>query len=153
MPRLPHSVFAARRRAGFTLLEMLVVLVIVGMLLGLVGPRVYKMLDRGSTTTANAQVRLLRGQVENVRMDIGRYPTAEEGMSLLLKAPADPAAAARWRGPYLDDVAMPLDPWGTPYQYSVPGRDGQPFALYSFGADRKAGGTGEDADIGLLPPQ
>ena len=142
-----------RSTRGFTLLEMLVVLVIVGMLLGLVGPRVYKMLDRGSATTANAQIRLLRGQVENLRMDIGRYPTAEEGLGTLLKAPADQATAARWRGPYLDDVSLPLDPWGTPYQYSVPGRDGQPYALYSFGADRKAGGTGDDADLGLLPAQ
>lgn len=153
MQRLSHSALAVRRQTGFTLLEMLVVLVIVGMLMGLVGPRVYKMLDRGSTTTATAQVRLLRGQVENLRMDIGRYPTPEEGLSLLFKAPADPAVAARWRGPYLEDMTLPLDPWGTPYQYSVPGRDGQPYALYSFGADRKAGGTGEDADIGLLPPQ
>ncbi|MGM9516475.1 type II secretion system major pseudopilin GspG [Roseateles sp. DB2] len=153
MPRL--AAFSCRPPAqrGFTLLEMLVVLVIVGMLMGLVGPRVYKMLDRGSSTTANAQIRLLRGQVENLRMDIGRYPTAEEGLAVLLKAPADPATAARWRGPYLDDTAVPLDPWGTPYQYSVPGRDGHPYALYSFGADRKAGGSGDDADLGLLPPQ
>ncbi len=99
---------------GFTLLEMLVVLVIIGLLAGLVGPRLFKNVEKSNITTAQAQIKLLRGAVENLRLDIGRYPTAEEGLNLLSRAPADPAFAARWRGPYLDDVALPLDPWNSP---------------------------------------
>jgi general secretion pathway protein G len=88
--------------------------------------------------------------VESLRLDIGRYPTAEEGLGLLSRAPGDPRLAERWRGPYLDGT-LPLDPWSRPYQYTLPGSDGQPFALYSFGADGKAGGEGDARDIGVLP--
>ena len=135
---------------GFTLLEMLVVLVIIGLLAGLVGPRLFSKVDQSKVTTAQTQVKLLRGAVESLRLDIGRYPTADEGLTLLSRAPADPALAARWRGPYLDD-AVPLDPWALPYQYSLPGADAQPFALYSLGADGKRGGEGDAKDIGVLP--
>ena len=136
---------------GFTLLEMLVVLVIIGLLAGLVGPRLFSKVDQSKVTTAQTQVKLLRGAVENVRLDIGRYPSADEGLSLLMRAPTDPALAARWRGPYLDD-ALPQDPWVMPYQYALPGADGQPFALYSLGSDGKRGGEGDAKDIGVLPP-
>lgn len=139
-----------RRTAGFTLLEMLVVLVIIGLLAGLVGPRLFSKVDQSKITTATTQAKMLRGAVESMRLDIGRYPTPEEGLSLLGKAPTDAAQAARWRGPYLDGP-LPEDPWGHPYQYAVPGADGQPFALYSMGADGKRGGTGDAADLGVLP--
>lgn len=132
------------------MLEMLVVLVIIGLLAGLVGPRLFSKVDQSKIVTAQTQIKMLRGAVENVRLDIGRLPTAEEGLSLLAKAPADPGAAARWRGPYLDD-ALPADPWGNAYQYAVPGAGGQPFALYSFGADGKPGGDGDAQDLGVLP--
>lgn len=135
---------------GFTLLEMLVVLLIVGLLAGLVGPRLFSKVDQSKVTTATAQVKLLRGAVENVRLDIGRYPLPEEGLALLVRPPADPAAAARWRGPYLDD-ALPQDPWANPYQYAVPGEDGRGFALFSLGADGRLGGEGDAKDIGVLP--
>jgi len=135
---------------GFTLLEMLVVLVIIGLLAGLVGPRLFSKVDQSKVTTATTQVKLLRGAVENIRLDIGRYPTADEGLGLLGKPPADAALAGRWRGPYLDD-AVPLDPWNNPYQYGLPGADGHPFALYSLGADGKRGGEGDAKDIGILP--
>jgi general secretion pathway protein G len=135
---------------GFTLLEMLVVLVIIGLLAGLVGPRLFSKVDQSKVAAAQAQVKLLRGAVESLRLDIGRYPSAEEGLALLARAPADSRLAERWRGPYLDG-ALPLDPWGRGYQYAIPGADGQPFALYSFGGDGKSGGDGDARDIGVLP--
>ncbi|WP_457325703.1 type II secretion system major pseudopilin GspG [Roseateles sp. P5_E11] len=141
---------AGRSEIGFTLLEMLVVLVIIGLIAGLVGPRLFSKVDQSKVITATTQIKMLRGAVENVRLDIGRYPTAEEGLSLLAKQPADTALATRWRGPYLD-ADVPLDPWQHAYLYSLPGANGQPFALYSLGADGQAGGSGDAADIGVLP--
>lgn len=143
---------AARRQLAFTLLEMLVVLVIIGLLAGLVGPRLFSKVDQAKVTTAQTQTKLLRGAVESLRLDIGRYPSVDEGLALLSRPPSDPALAARWRGPYLDG-AVPLDPWTMPYQYGLPGADAQPFALYSLGADGKRGGEGDARDIGVLPVQ
>ncbi|MEH0165282.1 type II secretion system major pseudopilin GspG [Paucibacter sp. JuS9] len=149
---MDRPIQSARRSRGFTLLEMLIVLAIIGLLAGFVGPKVFSALGKSNTTTATAQIKMLRGAVESVRLDIGRYPTAEEGLSLLSKPPADPVQASRWGGPYLDDV-LPNDPWNAPYLYAVPGQNGQAFALYSLGADKKAGGEGENRDIGILPAQ
>jgi general secretion pathway protein G len=135
---------------GFTLLEILVVLLIVGLLVGLVGPRLFGKADAARVQTAQAQVKLLRSAVESFRLDIGRYPTPAEGLGALSTAPADPDIRGRWRGPYLDD-ALPADPWGRPYQYALPGANGQPFAIFSYGADGKLGGEGLDTDIGVMP--
>jgi len=142
-----------RAIAGFTLLEMLVVLAIIGLLAGVLGPRMFGKMDESKIKTVQVQVRQFKGALETMRLDINRFPTNEEGLALLVTAPTDEKLKARWKGPYLDGVEVPLDPWGTPYQYSVPGAAGQPFALYSFGADLKKGGEGNDADIGILPPQ
>ena len=142
----------SRRISGFTLLEMLVVLVIIGLLAGLVGPRLFSKVDQSKVVTAQTQAKMLRGAVENLRLDLGRYPTLDEGLSLLTKPPAEPALASRWRGPYLDDL-LPLDPWANPYRYGVPGADGQGFALFSLGSDGKRGGEGDARDIGVLPAQ
>ena len=139
-----------RHVAGFTLIEMLVVLVIIGLLAGLVGPKLFGKVDSSRVQTAQTQVKMLKGALESMRLDIGRFPTPEEGLALLNTTPKDEKIRGRWRGPYLDDD-VPLDPWGTAYQYSVPGSKGQPFALYSFGADGKPGGEGTDADVGYLP--
>jgi general secretion pathway protein G len=140
------------KSAGFTLLEMLVVLVIIGLIASLVGPRLFSRVDSSKVQVAETQVRLLRGAVETFRLEVGRIPSDAEGLAVLYTAPADERAKSRWRGPYLDE-AVPSDPWGNPYQYSTPGRDGLPFAIYSYGADGKPGGEGNDADVGFLPPQ
>lgn len=136
------------RSAGFTLLEMLVVLVIIGLLVSMVGPRLFTKVDSAKVQTTQAQIKLLRGAIETMRLDINIYPSAEQGLRLLTDPPTDAALRARWRGPYLEG-AVPLDPWGTAYQYAPPEVSGQPFILYSFGGDGKPGGTGTDQDIGL----
>ncbi len=137
---------AAQR--GFTLLEMLVVLVIVGLLVSMVGPRLFTKVDSAKVQTAEAQIKLLRGAVETMRLDINVYPSAEQGLKLLADPPADPTMAARWKGPYLEG-AVPLDPWGNPYQYAPPEGQGKQFKLFSYGGDGKPGGTGTDQDIGI----
>ena len=143
--------FVARRSHGFTLIEMLVVMVLIGLLAGLVGPKLFGKVDSSKVQTASAQIKMLRGSLETYRLDVGRYPIQAEGLGALAQAPADEKLKARWRGPYLDQD-LPADPWGNAYAYSLPGASGQPFALYSMGADGKRGGEGNDADIGALPP-
>lgn len=136
---------------GFTLLEMLVVLVIIGLLAGLVGPRLFTQVDAAKVKTASTQVKMLKGSLEAMRLDIGRYPTTEEGINLLRTAPADETIKSLWKGPYLDD-SVPLDPWNHPYQYALaPSVNGQPFVLYSLGGDGQPGGAEYNADIGYLP--
>lgn len=136
--------------AGFTLLEMLVVLVIIGLIASLVGPRLFARVDSSKVQVAETQSKMMRGAVETFRLEVGRLPAVDEGLDVLRKAPSDERAKARWRGPYLDEE-VPVDPWGNAYVYSMPGRDGMPFAIYSLGADGKPGGEGNDADVGILP--
>jgi general secretion pathway protein G len=137
---------------GFTILELLVVLAIIGGILALVSQNIFSGQDTANVRTAEIQTKTLAGAVQQLRLDIGRYPTREEGLQLLVKVPpADSPIKTRWRGPYADAESL-KDPWETPYQYSVPGVDNKPFALYSLGADKKAGGDGVNGEIGLLPP-
>ncbi|MDX2221966.1 MAG: type II secretion system major pseudopilin GspG [Rhodospirillaceae bacterium] len=141
---------ARRGTSGFTLLEMLVVLVIIGLIAGLVGPQLLGRVDTSKVTTADTQVRMLKGALDTMRLDIGRFPSKEEGLDLLMSAPKDDTLARRWRGPYLTE-AIPLDPWGNPYQY---GPDTSvSVILYSYGADGRPGGEGVDADVGFTPKQ
>lgn len=140
-----------KTQLGFTLIEMLVVLVIIGMLAGLVGPRLFGRVDSSKVKTAEVQIKMFKGSLETFRLDVGRFPTQAEGLLVLNQAPTEELARAHWRGPYLDQD-VPLDPWNNPYLYSLPGANGQPFALYSLGGDNKHGGEGTDADIGVLPP-
>ena len=139
---------SAKLSRGFTLLEILVVLVIIGLLAGLVGPRLLSQLDRAKVTTAETQIKMLKGALETMRLDLGRFPNAEEGIQILVTQPVDGALRTRWRGPYLDGQ-VPLDPWGNPYQYDPRGRDTNPFALYSFGPEGRSGPA--NAYIGYLP--
>jgi general secretion pathway protein G len=137
----------AAPQRGFTLIEMLVVLVLIGLLASLVGPRLFSRVDTAKVQTAQAQIKLLKGALETMRLDLGEYPATPDGLAWLGAAPTDAAAALRWKGPYLDG-GVPLDPWGQAYQYAPPIQSGQPFRLTSFGADGKSGGTGNNADIG-----
>lgn len=137
-----------RAQHGFTLLEMIVVLVIIGLIMGLVGPRLFGQADRAKLQTAETQVRMLRGALQTMRLDIGRFPSSEEGLALLVDAPQDNKIARRWHGPYLEE-GVPNDPWGAPFQYSLEPNGSRPFTLYSYGSDGKQGGDGDDADIGL----
>lgn len=147
--KTPSRSSAASR--GFTLIEMLVVLVIIGMLAGLVGPKLFGRVDTSKVQTADVQIKMIKGALETFRLDVGRLPTPAEGLQALNQPPSEERAKARWRGPYLDQD-VPRDPWDNPYIYSLPGTNNQPFALYSQGADGKPGGEGTDADIGFLPP-
>lgn len=149
MPSLRRAPSAAR---GFTLLEMIVVLVIIGLIMGLVGPRLFSQADKAKVQTAQTQVRMLRGALETMRLDIGRFPSQQEGLQLLSQRPADEKLGQRWQGPYLED-GVPDDPWGNAYQYAPQPSGDHAFVLYSFGADGQRGGADHDADIGQLPTQ
>jgi general secretion pathway protein G len=138
-----------RAAAGFTLLEMLVVLVIIGLIAGLVGPQLMGRVDTSKVTTADTQVRMLKSALDTMRLDIGRYPTREEGLNLLVEPPRDERIAPHWQGPYLSESTVPLDPWGNPYQYTP--STGTLIYLYSFGSDGEAGGEGINADVGIMP--
>ncbi len=135
---------------GFTLIELMVVLVILGLLVGLVGPRLFGRVDSSKVQVAETQIKMLRGALQAYRLDIGRFPSTAEGLTALIRPP--PEVAAFWSGPYVDDE-IPPDPWRTPYRYEHPTDNLQGFALYSLGADAKEGGEGVNADVGYLPEQ
>lgn len=136
---------AARRQsqAGFTLVELLVVLVILVLLASLVGPRVIGYLGSSRTKAAKVQIEGLASALELYKLDTGRYPSSSEGLRALVQAPSGGGA---WNGPYLTKREVPNDPWGRPYNYRTPGQNG-PFDIFSLGADNQQGGTGENEDI------
>ena len=138
---------SATRQAGFTLLEMLVVMVIIGLLAGLVGPRLFGKVDSSKVETAKTQIKMLKSALGIMQLDVGVMPPPEAGLKWLVEAPATEPARSRWKGPYVDG-ALPADPWGNPYLYKVPGAGGQPFGILSFGADGREGGEQMNADIG-----
>jgi len=129
---------------GFTLLELLVVVVIIGLLASYVGPRLFGQLSKSEVTVARGQLEAFRRALDHYRLDVGRYPTTEQGLNALL---ARPGNEAKWNGPYLQG-AVPPDPWGQPYVYRAPGEKGE-FDLVSHGKDGVPGGTGDNADITL----
>ena len=143
-PRLPKWLQRRRDDGGFTLLEMLVVLAIMGLLAAIIAPQVLKYLGTSRTQTAKVQIQNVDAALQLFRLDVGRFPTQEEGLNALVAAPP---TAPGWNGPYLQKAAALNDPWGTPYQYRDPGKHGE-VDVFSLGSDKAEGGTGEAADVG-----
>jgi len=133
----------AWRHRGFTLMELLVVVVIIGLLVALVAPRYFQQIGKSERTAAANQIDALRKAVDSYRLDVGRFPRQEDGLRALVERPD---GEARWNGPYLQR-SVPLDPWGNAYVYTVPGAFAD-YDVLSFGRDGRPGGEGEDADIG-----
>lgn len=128
-------------KKGFTLVELLVVMVIIGLLASLVAPRLFPKLGKGKQSAARAQIELYGEAFDHFRLDVGRYPTTQEGLNSLVTNPG----IEKWNGPYLKKGIAP-DPWGNPYIYLCPGTHGE-YDLLSYGRDGKVGGDGEDQDI------
>jgi general secretion pathway protein G len=131
---------------GFTLLEMLVVMVIIGLLAGLVGPRIFGKVDNSKAQTAQVQIKMIESGLQIMRLDIGEIPASETALKWLVTAPEDANVAPLWKGPYMDSQ-LPIDPWNNPYKITVPGLNGKPFSVVSYGADGQPGGEGLNADI------
>jgi general secretion pathway protein G len=127
---------------GFTLLELLVVMVIIGLLAGYVGPKYFAQIGKSEIKATRAQIDSLEKALDQYRLDTGHYPSAEQGLAALF---APPSNETKWAGPYLKKV-VPQDPWGHPYLYKIPGEHGE-FDLVSYGKDGQPGGSGEAADI------
>lgn len=133
----------ARRGRGFTLLEILVVLVILGLMASLVGPQVFKQLAGSKTKAAQLQIQELSSALDLYRLELGSYPSSEQGLDALITKPRN---ADNWNGPYLKKSVIRKDPWGNDYQYRSPGQYGD-FDLWSLGADNREGGDGENRDV------
>lgn len=131
-----------RSMAGFTLLELLVVMVIIGLLAAYVAPKYFAQIGKSETKVAAAQLDSLGKALDQYRLDVGHYPTSEQGLDALFTQPAN---ETKWSGPYLQKK-VPLDPWGKPYLYKQPGEHGE-YDLLTYGKDGQPGGTGENSDI------
>jgi general secretion pathway protein G len=138
-PARPHP---APRRHGFTLLELLVVMVIIGLLAGYVGPKLFGQIGKSESKVAKAQIDALQKALDQFRIDTGHYPATDAGLAVLVARPAD---EPKWSGPYLAK-AVPADPWGRAYVYRQPGQHGD-YDLLSYGRDGRPGGDGDDADL------
>jgi len=131
-----------RRSSGFTLLELLVVMLIIGLLAGYVAPRYFAQIGKSEVKATKAQIDALEKALDQYRLDVGHYPTTEQGLNALM---ARPAEETKWQGPYLKK-AVPMDPWSHPYQYKSPGEHGE-VDLLSFGKDGQPGGADDNVDI------
>jgi general secretion pathway protein G len=139
---VPSTAYPVRAVQGFTLLELLVVMVIIGLLAGYVGPRYFAQIGKSEIKLARAQIDALEKSLDQYRLDTGHYPSMEDGLAALV---ARPASEPKWDGPYLKK-GVPQDPWGNPYVYRIPGEHSE-FDLLSYGKDGQLGGEGEAADI------
>jgi len=128
---------------GFTLLELLVVIVIIGLLAAFVAPKYFGQIGRSKTQVTRAQIESFEKALDQYRIDVGQYPTTEQGLVALFAAPA---SVANWHGPYLKK-GIPADPWNNAYVYKAPGSDNRDYDIVSYGANRTQGGADEDADI------
>jgi general secretion pathway protein G len=131
------------RQRGFTLLELLVVLLIIALLAGYVGPKLFGEVGKARSKTAASQMKSIESALDRYRLDTGHFPTTEAGLNALT---TNTGNVSGWEGPYMSS-AVPNDPWGRPYIYRSPGENGKDYDLMTYGADGKPGGTGEDADI------
>ena len=132
-----------QKQFGFSLIELLVVLVILGLLASVVAPQVMKHVGKAKTDSARLQIADLGAAIDLYYLEIGDYPTTEQGLEALIEAPSN---ASNWNGPYLKKKVLPLDPWGTAYQYQSPGENGD-YDLLTLGKDNKAGGEKENKDV------
>lgn len=138
-----HRIRSAGSNAGFTLVEMLVVLTLIALILGLVGPRVLNYLGESRTKTAKLQIESFGSALDLFYLDTGHYPTTSESLNALVQRPT---GVEIWNGPYLKGGRVPTDPWGNPYQYRSPGERAA-YEIVSYGSDGREGGTGSAADI------
>ncbi len=143
MNKRVNTEIGSSRQRGFTLMELLVVLAILGLLMSLVGPRVLNQLGGAKTKTTGIQIKDLEQSLEMYKLDVGRFPSTEEGLAALVTKPGN---APGWNGPYLKSD-VPVDPWNRDYHYKYPGEHGE-LDIYSYGQDGQAGGEGEDSDVG-----
>jgi general secretion pathway protein G len=141
---------ATRRRRGFTLIEIMAVVLIIGLLGTIVGTAIFSQIDRARVTTTRAQLKQIEAALDFYRMDNGRYPTTEQGLDALVREPTIEPLPRNFRPEgYLQGGQVPRDPWGTPYEYLAPGQHNSfSFDLWSHGADSQPGGEGTDSDIG-----
>jgi general secretion pathway protein G len=143
---LRSQTWSQRPRHAFTLIELLVVIVVITLLASLVAPNVFRHMGTARDAAARAQIEMLGAALDAYRLDLGRYPTTDEGLGALMQRPTG-ASVTQWRGPYLRR-GVPQDPWGQAYAYTSPGAASQSgYDLLSYGADKAPGGTGDNADI------
>jgi general secretion pathway protein G len=133
---------STRNARGFTLLELVIVLVILGTIMAFVGPKIFQGMGKANSATAKIMIQDIAGKLEIFRLEVGRYPTAQEGLQALAK---QPPGVDKWAGPYLKDTDL-KDPWGNEFKYNQPG-NGKPYDVISLGADNQPGGEGENRDV------
>jgi general secretion pathway protein G len=143
-----NSQISYKREKGFTLIEIMVVVIILGLLAGLVLPRILGQEEKARVESAKVQIRALEGALDALKLDIGFYPSTDQGLDALIKKPETGRIPSRWReGGYLKPARIPKDPWGKDYVYISPGSEGREYEIISYGADGEPGGEGNNADI------